>query len=168
MARIFIGVGSSINRRENIRLGIQALQQTFGELRLSNVYESEAVGFKGSHFYNLVVELSSDLTIEQLIKHLKAIEIQLGRPLKALKYAPRTLDLDLLLYDDVIDNSLDLPRAEITLNAFVLKPLAELAPTLLHPVLQLSYHTLWSQYPANKQKLWEVSSPVNTESLSAQ
>ncbi|MEG3754889.1 2-amino-4-hydroxy-6-hydroxymethyldihydropteridine diphosphokinase [Psychromonas arctica] len=168
MAHIFIGVGSSINRRENIRLGIQALQQAFGELRLSNVYESEAVGFDGSHFYNLVVELSSDLSIEELITQLKAIEIQLGRPLKALKYAPRTLDLDLLLYDDVIDNSRDLPRAEITLNAFVLKPLAELAPTLLHPVLKLSYHTLWSQYPANKQKLWKVDSPVITEPLSPQ
>ncbi|RBW42809.1 2-amino-4-hydroxy-6-hydroxymethyldihydropteridine diphosphokinase [Psychromonas sp. B3M02] len=167
MAHIFIGVGSSINRRENIRLGVQALQQTFGELNLSNVYESEAVGFEGGHFYNLVVELTSDLPIEEVIKQLKAIEIQLGRPLKAVKFAPRTLDLDLLLYDDVIDNSLDLPRAEITLNAFVLKPLAELAPRLLHPVLQLSYHTLWAQYPADKQKLWKVDSPVIAKSQSS-
>lgn len=160
MAQIFIGIGSSIDKRENIRQGILLLKECFGELRLSSVFESEAVGFKGGTFYNLVAELSSDLTIELIITTLKNIEIQLGRPLNAIKYAARTLDLDLLLYDQHIDEKRDIPRAEITENAFVLQPLAELAPTLLHPILAVSYKCLWEKYPANKQKLWKIEAPI--------
>ncbi|TEW53908.1 2-amino-4-hydroxy-6-hydroxymethyldihydropteridine diphosphokinase [Psychromonas sp. RZ22] len=160
MAQIFIGIGSSINRRENIRQGVILLKESFGQLRLSNIFESEAVGFKGGNFYNLVAELHSDLSIESVIKKLKCIEIQLGRPEKAIKYAPRTLDLDLLLYDAEIDKIRDVPRAEITENAFVLQPLAELAPTLIHPILAVTYQQLWQQYPTNKQKLWKVETPI--------
>ena len=160
MAHIFVGVGSSINRQDNIREGILLLKDNFGELKLSSIFESESVGFKGGLFYNLVVELNSELSISLVIQKLKQIEMQLGRPEKAIKYAPRTLDLDLLLYDQTIDHTLDLPRAEITKNAFVLQPLAELAPTLVHPILGVSYQSLWSQYPVGKQKLWKVASPI--------
>ena len=160
MAHIFVGVGSSINRQDNIRKGILLLNDNFGELKLSSIFESESVGFKGGLFYNLVVELNSELSISLVIQKLKQIEVQLGRPEKAIKYAPRTLDLDLLLYDQEIDHALDLPRAEITKNAFVLQPLAELAPTLIHPILGVSYQSLWSQYPTGKQKLWKVASPI--------
>ena len=107
-----------------------------------------------------MVELNSELSITLVIQTLKKIEVQLGRPEKAIKFAPRTLDLDLLLYDQTIDHTLDLPRAEITKNAFVLQPLAELAPTLIHPILGVSYQNLWSQYPAGKQKLWKVALPI--------
>lgn len=163
MAQIFIGIGSSIDKRANIRQGVQLLKQHFGELHLSSVFESEAVGFKGGTFYNLVAELSSGLTIEQIINTLKSIEVQLGRPKNAIKYAPRTLDLDLLLYDMQIDKDRDIPRAEITENAFVLQPLAELAPALAHPILAISYQTLWQQYPANKQKLWKITTTIFDE-----
>lgn len=160
MAAIFIGIGSSIQRRENISQGVLLLKAHFGALNLSSVFESEAVGFDGVNFYNLVVELNSELAIEQVIQILKNIEIQLGRPEKASKYAPRTLDLDLLLYDLNIVPELDIPRAEITKNAFVLQPLAELAPNLMHPILAVSYKELWSKYPPNKQKLWKVTAPI--------
>lgn len=160
MARIFIGIGSSINRRENIRQGVLLLKEHFGQLYLSSVFESEAVGFDGGNFYNLVAEFNSELPVKQIISELKKIEVQLGRPKKAIKYAPRTLDLDLLLYDLKIAPELDLPRAEIIKNAFVLQPLAELAPTLLHPILAVSYKELWSQYPPNKQKLWKIASLI--------
>ena len=160
MAHIFVGVGSSINRQDNIREGILLLKDTFGELKLSSIFESESVGFKGGLFYNLVVELNSELSISLVIQKLKKIEVQLGRPEKAIKFAPRTLDLDLLLYDQEIEHTLDLPRAEIIKNAFVLQPLAELAPTLIHPILGVSYQNLWSQYPAGTQKLWKVALPI--------
>lgn len=160
MAQIFIGVGSSINRRENIREGILLLKNIFGEVRLSDVFESEAVGFEGGNFYNLVVEINSDLSVESLMCTLKTIEVQQGRPENSIKYAPRTLDLDLLLYDQHIDSVSNIPRAEITENAFVLQPLAQLAPTLKHPILGVSYQHLWSQYPPNKQKLWKTQTPL--------
>jgi 2-amino-4-hydroxy-6-hydroxymethyldihydropteridine diphosphokinase len=116
------------------------------------------VGFAGGNFYNLVVELKTDLTAAALIARLKAIEIEHGRAENAPKFAPRTLDLDLLLYDQLVDENINLPRAEITENAFVLKPLAELAPHLKHPVLDETYQTLWASYPKEKQKLWKIES----------
>ena len=156
MAQVFIGMGSSINKLESIHSGIAALQAEFGQLRISTLYESEAVGFAGENFYNLVVELNTDLTAEALISRLKAIEIEHGRAENTIKFAPRTLDLDLLLYEQQVDQKINLPRAEITENAFVLKPLAELAPRLKHPVLQKTYQTLWENYPQEKQKLWKI------------
>lgn len=156
MAEVFIGIGSSINKSENIHSGIAALKAQFGELLLSPLYESEAVGFSGVNFYNLVVKLHTEQNISELIKNLKSIEKQHGRPEKASKFAPRTLDLDLLLYDQQIDPDIDLPRGEILKNAFVLKPLSELAPGLRHPVLGETYQALWSNYPQQKQKLWKV------------
>jgi len=156
VAQVFIGMGSSINKLGSINAGIAALKAEFGELRISTLYESEAVGFVGGNFYNLVVELKTELTVQALISRLKAIEIQHGRAENAIKFAPRTLDLDLLLYDQLVDEKINLPRAEITENAFVLKPLAELAPCLKHPVLDETYQTLWENYPKAKQKLWKI------------
>ena len=149
-------MGSSINKLESINAGITSLKMEFGQLRVSPLYESEAVGFAGENFYNLVVELKTDLTVQALISRLKAIEIEHGRVKNALKFAPRTLDLDLLLYDHLVDHNINLPRAEITENAFVLKPLAELAPQLKHPVLDKTYQILWEKYPRKKQKLWKI------------
>ncbi|HEY7866935.1 MAG TPA: 2-amino-4-hydroxy-6-hydroxymethyldihydropteridine diphosphokinase [Psychromonas sp.] len=156
MAEVFIGIGSSINRAENIRSGIASLQAEFGELLLSPLYESEAVGFSGGNFYNLVVKLHTEQNIAELINMLKSTERRHGRPEKSSKFSPRTLDLDLLLYDQQIDPEFDLPRGEILKNAFVLKPLSELAPTLRHPILGETYRALWSRYPQEKQKLWKV------------
>ncbi|MGB5446056.1 MAG: 2-amino-4-hydroxy-6-hydroxymethyldihydropteridine diphosphokinase [Psychromonas sp.] len=156
MAQVFIGIGSSINKAENIHSGIASLRLQFGELTLSPVYESEAIGFSGVNFYNLVVELHTQVETSELIQILKSIEVKHGRPENAVKFAPRTLDLDLLLYDQQINPKIDLPRAEILKNAFVLKPLSELAPTLSHPVSGLTYQTLWHNYPQEKQKLWEI------------
>jgi len=160
VAQVFIGIGSSINKLENIQLGIASLKTHFGELNISALYESEAVGFRGGNFYNLVVELNTELNAQSVIAQLKAIELKHGRPENALKFAPRTLDLDLLLYDQQIDGNINLPRAEITENAFVLKPLAELAPQLKHPVLHQTYQSLWANYPKEKQTLWKLDSDL--------
>ncbi|MEH6452697.1 MAG: 2-amino-4-hydroxy-6-hydroxymethyldihydropteridine diphosphokinase [Psychromonas sp.] len=156
MAQVFIGVGSSINRMQNVRLAIQALQDEFGMLRVSKLYESEAVGFSGGNFYNLVVELHTECNTQAVVSKLKLIEKKYGRPEKTVKFAPRTLDLDLLLYGQKIETEIDLPRAEILKNAFVLKPLSELAPNLKHPILDKTYQTLWQEYPQKKQKLWQI------------
>ena len=156
MALVFIGIGSSLNRLESINAGIVSLQEEFSDVRISTLYESEAVGFTGGNFYNLVVECKTDLTVQALISRLKVIEIQHGRAENSIKFAPRTLDLDLLLYNQLVDENINLPRAEITKNAFVLKPLAELAPYLKHPVLDKTYQILWENYPQEKQKLWII------------
>ena len=165
MAHIFIGIGSSIDRESHIQQGVLLLHKHFGEVKLSNVFESEAVGFKGGNFYNLVAEFKSELPVGQVIAKLKIIEVQLGRPKNTIKFAPRTLDLDILRYDQLVDQKINIPRSEITENAFVLQPLAELAPQLLHPVLNESYQNLWQQYPANKQNLWKIEMFFETDNL---
>jgi len=156
VTQVFIGIGSSLNKLESIKAGIASLQLEFGKLKQSLIYESESVGFVGDNFYNLVIELNTNLPIDRLIRKLKEIEIKHGRVNNAKKFAPRTLDLDLLLYGQEVDKKNNLPRAEITKNAFVLKPLSELAPQLKHPILNETYQNLWENYPKDKQKLWKI------------
>jgi len=158
VTQVFLGLGSNLEREKNIRAGLHALTSIFGDLKLSQVYESESVGFKGSHFYNLVVSLQTDLTIAELSETLKNIEDQNGRLRTGPKYSPRTLDIDILTYGGFVgvEAGVDLPRAEITENAFVLLPLAELAPHDLHPSLKKSYAELWASYDKNAQALWKI------------
>lgn len=158
MVRVYIGVGSNIDAKQNIRNGIHALRERFGELFISPVYESEAVGFTGDNFYNLVIGFDSDETYDDLTAALHEIETRFGRKRNTGHMSSRTLDLDLLLYGDLVieEDNLKLPRGDITEYAFVLKPLAELAGNLLHPVLKRSYRDLWSTFDRSDQKLWRV------------
>jgi len=156
MARIYISIGSNINRSYHIQAAVSALTQHFGPLTLSSVYESEAVGFAGNAFYNMVVAVDTSLSIADCIGLFKQIEDSYGRDRSAAKFSGRTLDLDLLTYDDVVcQQPVELPRAEITENAFVLWPLAEIAPDVMHPLTRRSYRDMWQQY-SKQQKLWPV------------
>ena len=156
MAQVFIGIGSSLNRLASIKAGIASLQMEFGKLVVSPIYESESVGFIGENFYNLVVGFKTELAIKKLVVMLKSIELKHGRVKNINKSVPTTLYLDLLLYDKVVDHENNLPRAEITKNAFVLKPLSEIAPQFKHPILDETYQILWENYPKDKQKLWKI------------
>ncbi|MCE2573483.1 2-amino-4-hydroxy-6-hydroxymethyldihydropteridine diphosphokinase [Motilimonas eburnea] len=163
MAQIYISVGSNIDRAHYIQAGIDAMTALFGELKVSSVFESEAVGFNGSAFYNLVVGADTQLPAEEVAQCLKQIELENGRTPDSRKFSPRTLDLDLLLYDDLITHQgVQLPRDEIPHNAFVLWPLAELAPDKVHPILGKSYRVLWQNYDKSSQKLWKI--PFNWKS----
>jgi len=148
VSRGYISIGSNINKDEHIPASLLALEQTFGELTVSSIYESEPVGFTGDVFYNLVVGFDSDLEVKAVAKQLRQIELDNGRTRDSRKFAARTLDLDLILYGDLIvnDGRLQIPRDEIEHYAFVLEPLAEIAPSLKHPVSHLSYAELWEQF----------------------
>ena len=152
---VFIGVGSNLDRVRHVRAGLDALAETFGKLQVSPVYESEAVGFDGSPFLNLVVGVRTDKSLAQLSRCLKAIELANGRRPDAPRFSPRTLDLDILTYGDLDHprDGVDIPRGEILLNAFVLKPLADLAGGCRHPVDGRTYRELWQAY-RSEQKLW--------------
>lgn len=157
MAQIYISLGSNVNRQENVENALNALTLLLGPLTLSSLFESEAVGFDGTPFYNMVIGAITDVSLADLSQALKTIEFDNGRRPQAKKFSPRTLDLDLLLYDDVIaQQPAQIPRDEITENAFVLWPLAEIAGSLVHPVVGKSYDKLWQQYDKNKQKLYVV------------
>ena len=155
MATIYISLGSNINREANTRAGVDALKQAFGELVLSSVYESEAVGFDGDAFYNMVIACEVDTPVHDTNQVLRDIEDANGRDRSGPKFSSRTLDLDLLLYDDLIldECGLILPRGEILKNAFVLWPLVEIAPELKHPETGTTYAELWSVFDKDKESL---------------
>jgi 2-amino-4-hydroxy-6-hydroxymethyldihydropteridine diphosphokinase len=159
VTRGYISIGSNINKDEHIPASLRALEQTFGKLAVSSVYESEAVGFTGDVFYNLVVGFDSDLEVKAVTKQLRQIELDNGRTRDSRKFAARTLDLDLILYGNLIvnDGRLQIPRDEIEHYAFVLEPLAEIAPALKHPISGLSYAELWDQFDKTDLKQKRVT-----------
>ena len=148
MTTVYLSIGSNIEREKHLRAGISALKKQFGTLILSSVYESDAVGFDGQPFLNLVASFKTEHPPEKVDSLLDIIEKNNGRTREQKKFNPRTLDLDLILYGDYIsqDPTLEIPRDEITQYAFVLEPLAEIAGELLHPVLKTSYDQLWQDF----------------------
>lgn len=158
MAECYISVGSNIERDSYIPAGLNSLRQQFGQLRLSTVYETQAVGFNGAAFYNLVLSFNTALDANSIAQLLRAIEYQHGRSSDSKKFSARTLDLDLLLLGDLMihSDSLILPRPDITRYAFILEPLADIAPTLIHPLLQRSYAELWQQFDKSQLKQQRV------------
>lgn len=150
----FISVGSNINKEINIPSSLNALKKAFGELLISSLYKTQSVGFAGNDFYNLVVQFNTTNKAPAIAKILQQIELDHGRTHDGRKYAARTLDLDLILYGNQIinDGQLQIPRDEIERYAFVLEPLAEIAPTLLHPISQISYAALWRSYDKTDSK----------------
>jgi len=145
MPTVFISIGSNIQREKHIRAGVAALKDNFSYLTLSSVYEAAPVGFTGAPFLNLMVSFITDQSPLEVNQLLDKIEKDNGRTLDQKKFNPRTLDLDMVLYDDFISNDpqLDIPRDEIIRYAFVLEPLAEIAGEFIHPVLKVSYNELW-------------------------
>ncbi len=157
MAEIYISLGSNINRQYHVEKGLDALAKLFSPLTLSSLFESEAVGFAGKPFYNMVIGATTELSLAEVTRELRAIEYDNGRLENAKKFSPRTLDLDLLLYDNIVaEQPAQIPRDEISKNAFVLWPLAEIAGKLSHPVTGESYQKMWQQYEKNQQKLSKV------------
>jgi len=154
-ARVYVSLGSNVDREAKVRLAVTALRDQFGEVKLSPVYDSEAVGFEGSNFLNLVAGVDTSLEVEAVVAVFRAIEDQLGRDRSLPKFASRPIDLDILTYDDLIVDvpGIRIPRPEILENAFVLKPLQDIAAECIHPVNGESYAVLWQRMAPNAPRL---------------
>jgi 2-amino-4-hydroxy-6-hydroxymethyldihydropteridine diphosphokinase len=148
MPVVFVSIGSCCNRENNVRAALKLLRKRFGAIRYSSVYETEAVGFEGDPFLNLVVRFESDDDPVTLKKFFKSVERRCGRTPRQKTPGPVPLDLDLLLYGDMIIETptLTLPRADVLKHAFVLEPLSELAPTAVYPGTHQTYLELWRAY----------------------
>lgn len=158
---VYIGIGSNIDAVRNIRSALAMLRLEFGELKLSTLYRNPAIGFAGEDFLNLVAGLTTQLPLPAVAQRLDYIEALHGRDTNKPKFSSRTLDLDLLIYGDMVHRQpgLDLPRGDVLRYAFVLKPLAELAGDALHPVERKSYRQLWREF-RGEQALEAVDSKV--------
>jgi len=154
VTRGYISIGSNIDKEKNILSALRSLSIFFGGLVVSSTYETEAVGFTGDTFHNLVVGFDSDLDVKTIAKQLRQIELDHGRTRECQKFSSRTLDLDLILYGDLVitDGRLRIPRDEIERYAFVLEPLAEIAGDLRHPVSKISYRELWERFARDDLK----------------
>jgi len=155
---VYVSIGSNIDREHNVRSAVRELTARYGPLALSPVYESRAVGFAGANFYNLVAGFDTGEPVESVKESLARIESQSGRTRGESRFGARTLDLDLLLYGDTIrhDDRVRLPHPDIVRYAFVLRPLADIAPDGRHPETGLVFQKMWEQFDKNKQELTTV------------
>ncbi|RUO29462.1 2-amino-4-hydroxy-6-hydroxymethyldihydropteridine diphosphokinase [Aliidiomarina sanyensis] len=166
---VFFGIGSNLQREKHVQAAVRELAALFHEtpMTCSSVYESEALGFEGPPFYNLVTRVKTSMCLADVQAKIRMIESRYGRPPDAEKFSSRTLDIDILTYGDCVqshrgDLEPALPRAEILTSPFVLKPLSELAPHGKHPVCGDTYAELWRRFAArhsgvNIQKVTHVS-----------
>ncbi len=161
MSQIYVSLGSNVDREANIQKSVMAMRKEFGVLKLSPVYSSAAVGFDGDDFLNLVVGIESALTVQQVVAKLRGIEDDLGRDRSQPRYSPRPVDLDILLFDDLIidEDGIQIPRHEILRNAFVLKPLQDLVPGLRHPQCGKCFTELWRDMAPDAPRLDTVELP---------
>jgi 2-amino-4-hydroxy-6-hydroxymethyldihydropteridine diphosphokinase len=162
VSRVFLGIGSNVDVEHNVRAGIRALREAFGEVELSPFYRTSAVGFSGDDFINLVAGIDTPMRPLELKEFLNALEDRHGRVRDLPKFSDRTLDIDILLYDDLRLETpgLVLPRPEIIEFAHVLKPLSDLAPNLRHPLTGSTLAQLWQDYAGDRTGLTVVDFPL--------
>ncbi|HUI62680.1 MAG TPA: 2-amino-4-hydroxy-6-hydroxymethyldihydropteridine diphosphokinase [Steroidobacteraceae bacterium] len=148
MAQVYVAIGSNVDPERHMALAAQSLRREFPDTRFSSWYRNRAVGFEGDDFINCVAGFTSGLTVHEVVARLQAIEALCGRPRDAPRWAPRTMDIDVLLYDGLIldEPKLKLPRPDLLKRPYMLGPLAELAPQVVHPVLGLAIGELWQRF----------------------
>ena len=155
MSTAWLGLGSNVNADAHIRAAIDVLSQQFATIELSPAYTSTAVGFDGADFINLVARVETDMSPLELRQYLRDLEDRYGRKRDVPKFSDRSLDIDILLYDDLVLLSpvLEIPRVEIVKFAHVLKPLADLDPDLIHPTERRSIADIWQTSGLNEKHL---------------
>jgi 2-amino-4-hydroxy-6-hydroxymethyldihydropteridine diphosphokinase len=161
MADVYVAAGSNVEPEKNLARALAELEQAFGTLAVSPAYRNPAVGFEGADFINLVVGFHTAESAAQVKQTLERIEALCGRPRDAPKWAPRTMDLDILMYDQLVSDApgLILPRPDLLRRAFMLKPLADLAPELQHPTRHRTIGELWADFASADHSLVAVTIP---------
>jgi 2-amino-4-hydroxy-6-hydroxymethyldihydropteridine diphosphokinase len=158
LAIVYLGLGSNVDAESNLHRAVAALREQFDQIELSPVYRSSPLGFDGDDFLNLVVRFSTDQAPDELLDYFETLHERAGRVRGHDKLVSRPLDIDLLLYGDVIDPEppLRLPRSDILEHSFVLRPLAELAPDLVHPVTGSTMKAIWNEFDPASHPLQAV------------
>ena len=160
MARVYVAIGSNVEPEINISKAASELARLFPGARFSSWYRNRAVGFEGDDFVNGVVGFQTDLPLRAVIEHLHAVETLCGRPRNAPRWAPRSMDLDVLLYDNVVcsEPSLTLPRPDLLKRPYMLGPMAEIAPEVVHPTAGLTIGELWERFDRDAHPMERIDS----------
>lgn len=159
MTQVLVSIGSNIERDFHIEAAVIALREVDPNCRFSRIFEAEPVGFSGPNFYNLIAELHTDESLDDFWSIMRGIEGQFGRERDAVKYRNRTLDIDLLTFGEVCqESSPSLPRRDIYKFAFTLWPLAELCPDQRVPGDTRTFKELWQSF-SEQQPLWPIETP---------
>ena len=164
MPQVFVAAGSNVAPREHMALATGELARAFADVRFSPWYQNRAEGFDGSDFINLVAGFDTELPLDELLVVLRAIERLCGRPREAPRWAPRTMDLDVLLYGDLICQrpGITLPRPDLLVRAYMLGPLADLAPNLVHPSAGVTIGQLWRRFDKAAHPLERVAADTTS------
>lgn len=162
MPDVYVAAGSNVEPVRNLTKALAALRRAFPTLRVSPAYRNKAVGFEGDDFINLVVGFTTNDDVERVRERLQQIETECDRPLDAPKWAPRSMDLDILLYGNDVRNEpgLILPRPDLIKRAFMLKPMVDLAPNLAHPTLHRTMRELWESFEGKGHEMSVVELPL--------
>jgi 2-amino-4-hydroxy-6-hydroxymethyldihydropteridine diphosphokinase len=152
MTRAWLSLGSNLEPEKHLRGALADLRGRFGKIIVSPVYRFPAVGFEGPDFLNLAVGIDTDLDAVALNGWLHALEDAHGRRRDVPRFSSRTLDIDIVLFGDQVlegPGNLEVPRSELK-QAFVLKPLADIAPQAAHPGNGKTIAQLWREFPSDK------------------
>ena len=156
--KVFIGIGSNLNKIKNIKSCLSKIKNDYKNVKISPVYETKSMGFDGPNFYNLVCSFNTTEDIYKLKERLNKIELDHGRNLNETKYSSRTLDIDILYYDNLIlaDDKIKIPRKEIIEYDFVLRPLVDIDAEFIHPVLLIPNNKIEEKYDIKKHIIAKV------------
>jgi 2-amino-4-hydroxy-6-hydroxymethyldihydropteridine diphosphokinase len=155
VTEVYVAAGSNVAPEENLARAVAELKKQFPGTRVSPWYRNRAVGFSGDDFINLVAGFSTELSLAEVLDRLHAIEALCGRTRDAARWAPRSMDLDVLLYGDLVcdEGHVKLPRPDLLKRAYMLGPLAALAPAVMHPTERLSIAELWQRFDRSAHPL---------------
>jgi len=155
VTRVLVAAGSNVEPHANLRRALEALARHYPGLVRSTAYRNRAVGFEGEDFINLVIGFDTDEDVGTVLGRLHAAEALCGRARNAPKWAPRSMDLDILLYGDRVcdEPGLVLPRPDLVRRAYMLGPAAEIAPDLVHPTLGVTLADLWRNFEQGEHPL---------------
>jgi 2-amino-4-hydroxy-6-hydroxymethyldihydropteridine diphosphokinase len=158
MVDVYVAAGSNIEPERYLSRALELLSVHYAPLRVSPAYRNRAVGFEGEDFINLVVGFTTDEPVTRVRERLQAIESQCDRPPNAAKWAARSMDLDILLYGDLVSTEPGylVPRPDLVKRAYMLKPLADIAPDLMHPTANKTIGELWREFDQGAHELLPV------------
>jgi 2-amino-4-hydroxy-6-hydroxymethyldihydropteridine diphosphokinase len=155
MAQVFVAAGSNVEPQANLTKALEELARRFHEVQVSPWYQNPAVGFAGEDFINFVFGFRTDLDVHDMLAQLREVETICGRPRNAPKWAARAMDLDVLLFDGLVldDPQLQLPRPDLLLRPYMLGPLADIAPHLVHPTQGRTIGELWAAFDGHAHQM---------------